>query len=227
MSLLDILNVKKVKSKFHNKLYREDNSYGYRSREFNTYEWGNSILFLGCSHVYGMGNYIEDTIPYLITKLSGETTINMGICGGSIDTVYHNTFALIEKGYIPKQVVVLWPQAQRQLYYKGAEIGSNKVGNNLGSWSEKGEAALWHQHILSTENYMTKAYLGINAVNKAWQLESVKVLNFSILEKDLEKYQNGKITFTHLPKRVDTAHDGIHFGPKTHLNYAKIIHKYL
>ena len=74
---------------------------------------------------------------------------------------------------------------------------------------------------------MTKAYLGINAVNKAWQLENVKVLNFSILEKDLEKYQNGKITFTHLPNRVDTAHDGIHFGPKTHLNYAKIIHKYL
>ena len=227
MSVLDILQAKKPKSKFHSRVGNEENSYGYRSMEFDTYEWDNSILFLGCSHVYGMGNYIEDSIPYLVSKLSGETTINMGICGGSVDTVYHNTFALIEKKYIPKQVVVLWPGIQRQLYYKGDWIGSRKPGNNLGTWSEKAEAALWHQHIISTENYMTKAYLGISAVNKAWQTENVKVLNFSTNNKDLLKEGKSIYPFTYLPKRVDTAHDDIHFGPKTHLNYAKIIHKYL
>ena len=226
MSVLDILWTKRHKTKFHKRL-AEENSYGYRAMEFDTYEWPNSILFLGCSHVFGMGNYIEDTILYLVSKLSGDPTINMGICGGSIDTVYHNTFACIEKGYIPKQVVVLWPQASRQFYYKGDKIGSNKVGANLGNWSEKAEAALWQQHIISDENYLTKAYLGVSAVNKAWQLENVKVLNFSILRKDSTYFLKGKYPVTPLPRRVDTARDDVHWGPKTHLNYAKIIHKYL
>ena len=223
MSCLDILQVHEPKRFPKNK----HNSYGYRCNEFESYDWSDSILFLGCSHVYGMSNLNENTIPYLYSTISGNTAINMGICGGNPETILHNTFALIEKEFIPKQVAILWPEISRQLYYKGDKLGSRKRPLLLGNWSEKAEKALWQQHILYTENYMTKAYLIQKAVNNAWQLENTKVTNFTFRKKKLT--QEGKILFpfTVLPAQVDEAQDGIHHGPKSNINYAKFIHKYL
>jgi len=240
MSHLDIL---KIKQTFNKNWIAVENSYGYRCEEFDSYDWSDCIVFLGCSHVYGMSNTIENTIPYLCSKISGNTSINMGICGGGPETVYHNTFALIEKSYIPKCVVILWPEYTRLLYYKGNEIGSSESPLLVGAWSKKEGNKVWRQHVENAENYMTKTYLIQRSVANAWKLKNVRVLNFTFIPKDSANNNrnvpaefgcgrdghsllSSVYPFTVLPVPIDIAEDNIHLGPKTNLNYAQFITKY-
>ena len=89
---------------------------------------------MGCSHVYGKGNYLKDTIPSQYAKITGQQTINMGVCGAGPDTIHHNTIALIEKNYIPKGNN-MFEISTRQMWYTGDEIGSgeNLIFRQLGS----------------------------------------------------------------------------------------------
>ena len=225
MACLDILKVKQTTRK---KYKEKNNSYGYRCAEFDTYNWSDSILFLGCSHVYGMANTVENSIPYLCSKLLNKVSINMGISGGGPGTVLHNTYALIEKNYIPECVVILWPECTRHLYYMGHKMASGERVLLLGSWSDDQKRKLWEPHVECCENYMTKAYLMQSAVNKAWQFAGTRVLNFNFKAKGDVARDTVTIVypFPFFPEPVDKARDGIHLGPETNLNYAKFITKY-
>ena len=225
MSTLEILKVKQTRIKAYKD---KNNSYGYRCEEFDSYNWSDCVLFLGCSHVYGLANSVENSIPYLCSSISGVTSINMGISGGGPDTVLHNSFALIEKNYIPKCVVILWPEITRHLYYMGDEMSSGVRTLMLGAWSEEEKRPLWEKYITHAENYMTKSYLMASSVNKAWQLENTKVLNFNIRPKGSTKKKEVPIVypFPMLPEPVDKAVDGIHLGTVTNQNSARFITKY-
>ena len=72
------------------------------------------MLRLWGSHVYGKGNYVKDTI-HQYAKITGQQTINMGVCGAGPTRSHRNTIALIEKNYI-KKVIICWPNF-RQMWY--------------------------------------------------------------------------------------------------------------
>jgi len=43
-----------------------------------------SVLFFGCSYIYGVNEKEENSIPCVINKITGRTTVNKGFPGGSI-----------------------------------------------------------------------------------------------------------------------------------------------
>ena len=59
------------------------NSLNLRCPELDTIDWNNVYVMIGCSHVYGIGNEENTTIPhYLSTKLN-TPVINLGIPAAS------------------------------------------------------------------------------------------------------------------------------------------------
>ena len=218
-----------------NDIEYEHNIYGYRCGEFEDLKWKDSVLFFGCSNIYGKGNYTNDTIPSLYAKISGLPTINMGICGAGPDAINHNTIALIEKNYIPKKVVICWPEITRQMYYNGDDISSGKAPTFLGawefqiekhSWATKGNKSRWQYFVASTEHYKTIAYLIQSSVINAWKLAGVPVYNYNFHYGKEHAKQELAVVYNSLPKGIDRARDCSHYGPKSNRLFAEYIDKY-
>lgn len=224
-----------------NDIEYKHNSYGYRCDEFEKYEWKNYVLFLGCSNVYGKGNYVKDTIPSQYAKITGQQTINMGVCGAGPDTIHHNTIALIEKNYIPKKVIICWPEPTRQMWYTGDDIGSGAKPVFLGNWVVENNTnkkkreylkkslktqVVWENFIESSEHYKTVAYLIQSSVIKAWTLAGVPIQNYYFHYGKFHKNEGIAFPFKLLPKGIDRARDCLHWGPESNKIYAEYIDKY-
>ena len=51
---------------------------GYRAKEFTDIDWSNSVLFFGCSWVFGVG--IDDPIlTDIFTQQTGLDAVNLGM----------------------------------------------------------------------------------------------------------------------------------------------------
>lgn len=93
------------------------NSSGYRTKEFKTINWADSIVVFGCSVVFGTGVDDQHTIPAMIEQQSGIPTINMGIGGSSIMSSFHNSIILNQRYPAPRAIVHLWTDYSRTVYY--------------------------------------------------------------------------------------------------------------
>jgi hypothetical protein len=93
------------------------NSDGYRTKEFKTIDWANSIVVFGCSVVFGTGVDNQHTIPAMIEQQSGIPTINMGIGGSSMMASFHNSLILNQRHPPPLAIVQLWTDYSRTVYY--------------------------------------------------------------------------------------------------------------
>ena len=102
--------------RFHTKefIYRF-NSFGFRAPEFDTVDWKNSYVIVGCSHVQGIGNPFDETIGQYISKELGHPVINMGVGGISISGIYNNILKLIKDYGKPKGMFILWTYPWRFL----------------------------------------------------------------------------------------------------------------
>jgi len=56
------------------------NKWGFRSDNFDS---TGGVLFLGCSHVVGVGLAVSDTFSYIVGKQVNLPIYNLGITGGS------------------------------------------------------------------------------------------------------------------------------------------------
>jgi hypothetical protein len=93
------------------------NSEGYRSPEFHTVDWSNSVVLFGCSCVYGDGLDDSDTISAQLEKLINVPVINMGVSGSSIDFAYYNQVILSGMVPKPKAIINLWTSATRVSFF--------------------------------------------------------------------------------------------------------------
>ncbi len=72
-----------------------------------------SILFFGCSFMYGYLNPENETLPYYVTQRTGRTTINRGVPGGCIMNMFHDLnskkfYDSIKDLPQPDYIVYLW-----------------------------------------------------------------------------------------------------------------------
>ena len=204
------------------------NSYGYRTEEFEDLDWAKSTLFFGCSHIYGVGNYLKDTVPVLYSNIAKCPVINMGINAGNIEALHHNTHALIEHNFIPKQVIIFWPYVVRQLYYKGLKFNSKFVPRFLGPWGSPfdDDKRYYHYAVINAENYITKSYLLKKSIVDVWRLQGVKVYTFAFNDK-IQHLGEFRYGCPKLPEVKDFARDTFHYGHETNTSYAEYIHKYI
>ena len=95
--------------------------FGFRSDNWETGEKG--IIFLGCSDMFGYGNYLENTIAHIVAKNFNLKNYNLSIPGGGLDKCYRVLKYHIEN-IISDTVVLLVPEASRRVFYTKSQEGN-------------------------------------------------------------------------------------------------------
>jgi len=196
---------------FNKNIIYKLNEQGYRCSSFSTIDWSNSVVIMGCSHIFGLGNATEDTIPVLIEESINTNVINMGQLGASSLFQCINAQTLIENNKIPKSIIVLWPDKYRTSYF------SDDDKNNIyGIWSmygkEKYETSKYFEEYIKSSRHveMMDSYLRMS-FKYMWQNIGVNVIEVN----------SSDIT------PIDTARDLIHWGVNTNKEVSKLMLKKL
>lgn len=92
------------------------------------FDYSKYTVFLGCSHVEGVGVIKSQTIPAIYEQLTGEPTLNFGIGGAGQESIYHLICWLLAQNKRPKKIIVLWSYNHRQLF-----ILPPHENNNIGT----------------------------------------------------------------------------------------------
>lgn len=92
----------------------EFNNLGHRCKNTYDIDLSNYILFFGCSHTMGIGNALEDTFPYLVSKKLNIDYYNLGIGAAGPDSMFHNLVTWMNKfSQKPKHIIWQWPDLAR------------------------------------------------------------------------------------------------------------------
>jgi hypothetical protein len=138
-------NLKKMPADWHyrtKKISYSLNTNGYRAPEWDTVEWENSIVMLGCSYVAGIGLAEDETIPYNLSKILNRPVINLGAGGTSIAFSAYNSLLLHNNFPKPWAVINLWTDINRLTRFERDHIYHDGVwnmtpGSALDVWSSK------------------------------------------------------------------------------------------
>ena len=151
----------------------QNNSLGYRTKEFNEINWKKSIVVFGCSLVYGVGVNEKDTIANQLSEITGHYVVNMGVPGASGQFAVHNLVCLLQH-YKPKAIAIGWPDPSRvPLYLKDRVV-------NCGSWRDDpaglgaaqrrydwhGNSVLQLQHLIAKQMGVTAHFSLFKGVKK-------------------------------------------------------------
>jgi len=116
----DTLYSRNLKTKPADWYYRDrpityvNNSFGHRSPDVKDIDLNNYILFVGCSHTEGVGNYLEDTYAHMVSKEANIDYYNLSIGGSGIDTMLHNLSVwLTTVNSSPKHIIWQWTDPVR------------------------------------------------------------------------------------------------------------------
>ena len=104
------------------------NKHGYRTIEFDTVDWANSIVIFGCSNVFGVGLCEKDTLSSQLSRLTNTPVINMGIGASSIEYSFYNSVILNAHFPTPKAVIHLYSAIDRTTYYNKRNV------THYGAW---------------------------------------------------------------------------------------------
>lgn len=114
------------------------NSQGYRAPEWEDVDWENSILFMGGSQIFGVGNDDSDTIPNMVTILTGTPTVNLSLGGVGMQFHRQNTKMLCDNNIKPKKVFLIATPKYRFTWLKRTH--NNQLSfENFGSWLLKND----------------------------------------------------------------------------------------
>ena len=101
--------------RWHNqKIKYRNNKQGFRcNKDFDEIDWKNSYVITGCSHIYGIGQQLNETIGEMISEKIKAPVINLAIGGTGNGVILHNLVHLIRKYGKPKGIFVYWTYPTR------------------------------------------------------------------------------------------------------------------
>jgi hypothetical protein len=189
------------------------NQNGYRTIEFDSVDWENSIVVFGCSMVFGTGLDENQTICYHLNKMLNRPVINMGVPASSIMYSVYNQLSLKEQ-HTPYAVVNLWTSLQRHTYF----LDQKPI--NLGPWADSRDLgkhlkmfySLWG---LDNNNISTTAQF-LKRISDIFWNDTIHI-QASFFENTAELFHIELLPF------VDHAADNEHPGPLTAYNTAKLL----
>ena len=91
------------------------NSNGFRCQEFADIDYKNSIALVGCSHVMGVGNKEEETIPSYMQQVLDCPVINLGQTGADNEIIFFNSLWALQHGF--KKVITVWSYPLRYNHF--------------------------------------------------------------------------------------------------------------
>lgn len=200
-------------------VYYTVNAHGYRTKEWKDISWNNSILLLGCSHVFGIGVDDNDTLDKKLSSMFGREVINLGIPAGSANAILYNTLQLIKEKIKPFLVICIFPSTNRDCFFS-----SDSGMLNLGSWVES--TKLYDRHVVDyirsylfdDENIKIKNYINEFSTELAWRSQQVPFFDYTLSEDP--RVRNTTV----IPQfDLDKARDDMHYGPLTIEKWAEFI----
>ena len=192
------------------------NKFGFRTSL--EYKNGTSIA-IGCSYTFGLGVHEEHTWPYLLSKELGKDIINLGMCGGSMDSSYR-----ILKWYLgeykPEYVFFLLPSVLRQeLFYRreNNRIGTLKLMPGHSNWSSEDKSKVSDECLKNfyslDDNIYLNFYKNLEAIRYLCDINGVNLieqLNHAMYNQNYVLDKNN-INFEDTP-----SFDSLHYGPEIH-----------
>lgn len=115
------------------------NSDGYRTKDWETIDWKESIVMFGCSNVAGIGVAEDETISHHLSNLSGRYVVNLGISGSSNLASFHNSLILMESYPTPWAVVFSWTGINRFPIYQKDNV------YHSGPWDDHADIKLFRE----------------------------------------------------------------------------------
>jgi len=181
------------------------NNLGHRCKKISDINLDNYLLFVGCSHTEGVGNMLEDTYPYIVSKRLDCDYYNLSVGGTGLDTMMHNLNIWMNRiKSKPKYIIWQWPEYTRFLSYDKTDIKFH------GMWESD----------TNIKNFILAGDM-VNYFNARMKLVDV-LLEYipNVLEIDFfEKRKNNNIFF----EKLDLARDDLHYGYKSNENIANLI----
>ena len=173
------------------------NNYGFRGDDLNS-EPG--VMFLGCSHTFGVGLPIETTWSHLISSAMGLKNYNLGVGGSSNDTAFR-----LAQYWIPKikPKVVVFASTERTRFE--LHTLDNEM-QNLNVWKDSKDLYNFWRHWIGNDTNSNMNYLKNQlAIKQLCQENNIKYFHIEILKDTIE---------------IDKARDLMHYGIKTHKRIA-------
>lgn len=195
------------------------NSQGYRAPEWNSIDWNNSVLFFGCSYVYGIGINAEQTCPHQLSLLLDNPVVNLGCPGGSPMFQWINTTLLKSHDIKPKAAIYYWPHPQRVVQLLKDYHAINFTAPMKGRFNEQWSSDVQHgieflRYCKMTVDVLWDCpVLHYNMVKDVCQMiEGLKYMPYSISGKYIDDARDHNI------KRGTW-----HAGPETNKYWAMIV----
>ncbi|MAI37786.1 MAG: hypothetical protein CBB67_005800 [Alteromonadaceae bacterium TMED7] len=154
------------------------NSEGYRTKERDEIDWGNSVVVIGDSCTLGIGVPERMTVSDQLSKRINKPVINLGVAGSSNLFMMYNAAKLIEN-FTPYAVVVVWSTAERFPRLSSPEIGSTGI-MHLGSWDNsrdyinfwvKRDHYLFHDELIKNTIRQLNIKRFLDYVPRSWKNE--------------------------------------------------------
>lgn len=93
------------------------NNYTYRSDDFNVHQQQKDIVYSGCSFTFGVGVPYKSIWAYMLNEsLNQNNFYNLGISGGSYESIIFDIYTYIKKFGKPKAFIVLFPPPVRLMF---------------------------------------------------------------------------------------------------------------
>ena len=132
-------------------LYRV-NEYGFRGNSLSNERIaqlkGNCVVFLGCSNMFGIGEFEKNTIPEKFKSVTGENVVNLGQPGGSLDACVRVAIHWIPR-LQPKAIFLLHPPGLRREIFLPSRFGMHgEEGLKWGQFGLRGANMNWAQDVL-------------------------------------------------------------------------------
>jgi len=101
---------KTIEQLFDPELTYKLNNFSYRSENFNSEKSSENLLFSGCSFTYGIGVPYDSTWAYMLNESLGyKNFYNLGMGGGSFESIIFDIYTYIKKFGLPQGLIVLFP----------------------------------------------------------------------------------------------------------------------
>lgn len=85
----------------------------YRTLEWDQYSLNHTVWLFGCSYAMGMGVALEHTTANHLEVGVGLPVVNFAQGGSSIRSQVDLLIMILNQGYKPQRIAVVWPDTQR------------------------------------------------------------------------------------------------------------------
>ena len=195
------------------------NSQGYRADEWDTLDWDNSVLMMGCSFVFGTG--VDDThiSSRILEAIQKKPVINLGASGTSPLFTWANTCRLLDYKISPKLVIYMWPRHDRLTRFLQHD-SHDVLYENLGHWLPPNN--LTKEWLSDTYNSVQYLRYAITSVSSMWKCP---VLHYSANLGSVHMLPSMMKPLPRVPDDFarDFKNGWSHPGILTHKHWAEII----